>query len=58
MERLDQAFQAARTFKLFTEEQLNTLVAKTKQAAMTGKFEPFKTTAQFDGAATHPEWMG
>jgi aryl-alcohol dehydrogenase-like predicted oxidoreductase len=58
MERLDQAFQAARTFKPFTEEQLNTLVAKTKQAAMTGKFEPFKTTAQFDGTATHPEWMG
>jgi predicted aldo/keto reductase-like oxidoreductase len=58
MERLDQAFQAARTFKPFTEEQLNALVAKTKQAAMTGKFEPFKTTAQFDGTATHPEWMG
>src|SRR5580700_10500958 len=58
MERLDQAFQAARTFKPFTKEQLDALVAKTKQAAMTGKFEPFKTTAQFDGTATHPEWMG
>src|SRR5438105_3707368 len=58
MERLDQAFQAARTFKPFTKEQLDALVAKTKQAAMTGKFEPFKTTAQFDGTALHPEWMG
>jgi aryl-alcohol dehydrogenase-like predicted oxidoreductase len=58
MERLDQAFQAARTFKPFTKEQLDALVARTKQAAMTGKFEPFKTTAQFDGTATHPEWMG
>lgn len=58
MERLDQAFEAARTFKPFNKAQLSALVAKTKQAAMTGKFEPFKTTAQFDGTATHPEWMG
>ena len=58
MERLDQAFEAARSFKPFTEAQLAALVAKTKQAAMTGKFEPFKTTAQFDGTALHPEWMG
>jgi hypothetical protein len=58
MERLDQAFEASRTFKPFTQAQLDALVAKTKQAALTGKFEPFKTTAQFDGTATHPEWMG
>src|ERR1700676_3135983 len=58
MERLDQAFEAARTFKPLTPAQLTALVAKTKQAAMTGKFEPFKTTAQFDGTATHPEGMG
>jgi hypothetical protein len=58
MERLDQAFQAARTFKPLTDAQLNSLLAKTKDAALTGKFEPFKTTAQFDGTATHPEWMG
>lgn len=58
MERLDQAFEAANTFKPLTEAQLAALVAKTKEAALTGKFEPFKTTAQFDGTATHPEWMG
>jgi hypothetical protein len=58
MERLDQALEAARTFKPLTQAQLSALVAKTKQVAMTGKFEPFKTTAQFDGTATHPEWMG
>jgi aryl-alcohol dehydrogenase-like predicted oxidoreductase len=58
MERLDQAFEAARTFKPFTQAQLEALVSKTKAAALTGKFEPFKTTAQFDGTATHPEWMG
>ena len=58
MERLDQAFEAARSFKPFTEAELAALVGKTKQAALTGKFEPFKTTTQFDGTAQHPEWMG
>jgi predicted aldo/keto reductase-like oxidoreductase len=58
MERLDQAFEAARTFKPFTRDQLNSLLARTRQAAMTGAFEPFKTTAEFDGTAKHPEWMG
>lgn len=57
MERVDQAFEAVRTFKPFTSDQLDALLSKTKQAALTGKFEPFKTTAIFDGTATHPEWM-
>jgi aryl-alcohol dehydrogenase-like predicted oxidoreductase len=58
MERLEQALQAARTFKPFTPAQLNALVAKTKEAALAGTFEPFKTTAVFDGTAQHPEWLG
>lgn len=58
MERLDQAFEAARTFKPLTPDQLNSLLARTRQAAMTGTFEPFKTTTEFDGTAKHPEWMG
>jgi aryl-alcohol dehydrogenase-like predicted oxidoreductase len=58
MERLDQAFEAARTFKPLTQEQVAALLAKTKDAAMTGKFEPFKTTAMFDGTARNPKWMG
>jgi aryl-alcohol dehydrogenase-like predicted oxidoreductase len=58
MERLDQAFEAARTFKPLTQEEMARLLAKTAQFAMTGKYEPFKTTSQFDGTAHHPEWMG
>jgi hypothetical protein len=34
------------------------LLAKTKTAALTGRFEPFKTTSQFDGTAHNPEWLG
>src|SRR5256714_1130135 len=58
MERLDQAFQAARTFKPLSPAQLSALVSKTKEAALTGRYEPFKTTAIFDGTASHPEWLG
>src|SRR6202165_5168984 len=58
MERLDQAFEAVRTFKPLSEQQLQAIVSKTREAAMTGKFELFKTTTQFDGTAQHPEWMG
>ena len=57
MERLDQAFEAARTFKPMTSEQVAALVAKTREAALTGKFELFKTSTRYDGTAQHPEWM-
>ena len=58
MDRLNQAFEAVRTFKPMSQAEVSKLLAKTTQAAMTGKFEPFKTTAMFDGTARHPEWMG
>jgi len=57
MERLDQAFEAARTFKPLTQPQITALVGKTRDAAMSGKFELFKTATRFDGTAQHPEWM-
>jgi len=58
MERLDQAFEAARTFKPLTQAEVSALVAKTREAAMSGKYELFKTATRFDGTAQHPEWMG
>jgi hypothetical protein len=58
MEILDQALEAARTFKPMTRAQVDALLAKTKEVAMTGKYEPFKTTATFDGTARNPQWMG
>ncbi len=57
-EILDQAFQAAKTFKPMDDQQLIALLAKTQQAAMAGKYELFKTTAHFDETARHPDWMG
>ena len=58
MEVLDQAFEAARTFKPFTEEQLASLLEKTRDAAAQGKYEPFKTSSLFDSTAQHYEWLG
>ncbi len=58
MPRLEQALEAARTFRPLTETQISALLSKTRDAALTGKLEPFKTTPQFDGTAQHLEWMG
>jgi hypothetical protein len=54
---LDQAIEAAQTFRPLNHPEVAALLAKTGDAAATGKFEPFKTTQQFDGTAQHPEWM-
>jgi hypothetical protein len=58
MEILDQAFEAAHTFRPMNEGQVKALLAKTVKAASGGEFELFKTTSIFDGTARHPEWLG
>jgi aryl-alcohol dehydrogenase-like predicted oxidoreductase len=58
MERLDQAIEAARTFRPMDKAQVSALLSKTRAAAMTGKYEPFKTTAVFDSTSKNPQWMG
>jgi len=58
MKILDQAFEAARTFKPMSEAELNALLAKTEKAARQGQFEPFKTSSIFDSTAENPDWLG
>jgi aryl-alcohol dehydrogenase-like predicted oxidoreductase len=55
---LGQALQAARTFKPLSQAQVSSLLSRTQQAALTGKFELFKTTPHFDGTAANPKWLG
>jgi hypothetical protein len=31
---------------------------KTKEVAMAGKYELFKTSSHFDSTAKHPDWLG
>jgi hypothetical protein len=58
MEVLDQALEAARTFRPLGTHEVQAILAKTKEAASHGAFEPFKTSSIFDSTATHPEWLG
>jgi predicted aldo/keto reductase-like oxidoreductase len=58
LERVDQAIEAARTFKPMSRQEVEKLVSKTKDAAMKGEFELFKTSTRFDGTANNPQWMG
>jgi predicted aldo/keto reductase-like oxidoreductase len=58
LERLDQAFTAARTFQPLTPEQLAALLARTAAAAADGQYEGFKTTTRFDGTTHNPQWLG
>ena len=55
---LEQALAAARSFQPLTEEQRETLLAKTAEAGKSGKFEPFKTTSEFDATDRNPHWLG
>ncbi len=55
---LEQAFEAARTFKPLGKQALAQLIERTKAAALTGEYEKFKTSARFDATARHPDWIG
>jgi uncharacterized protein len=55
---LDQAFEAAKTFKPMSRDQLATVLNKTREVARSGKYELFKTTSHFDTTAKHPDWLG
>jgi len=58
MERVDQAIKAAQSFKPLSRSELSALLAKTREASLSGAYELFKTSAQFDGTAHNPQWLG
>jgi len=55
---LDQAFQAVESFRPLDRQQVDAILAKTKDAAMTGNFELFKTSSHYDGTIKNPSWLG
>jgi aryl-alcohol dehydrogenase-like predicted oxidoreductase len=57
-EILDQACEAARTFRPLSDPELTALLSRTAKAAARGEFEPFKTSSIFDGTAHNPAWLG
>jgi aryl-alcohol dehydrogenase-like predicted oxidoreductase len=58
MEILDQAIEAAASFRPMTADTVKALLARTATAAARGDFEPFKTSSIFDATASNPEWLG
>jgi aryl-alcohol dehydrogenase-like predicted oxidoreductase len=55
---LGQALQAARTFKPLSAAQVDSLLARTKEAAANGKYELFKISPHYDGTIANPQWLG
>jgi len=55
---VQQALDAARSFKPLTASETAALLARTEQAARNGQFEGYKTTNNFDGTIHNPQWLG
>jgi hypothetical protein len=54
---LEQALQAALTFKPLPAAEKTALLARTQSVGASGKIEKFKTSEMFDGTAKHPNWL-
>ena len=58
IEILQQALDAARSFKPMSKEEVGSLLSKTSSASAKGEFELYKTTHNFDGTYHNPQWLG
>jgi aryl-alcohol dehydrogenase-like predicted oxidoreductase len=58
MKILEQALEAARTFRPLSKAAVRELLGRTRDKALTGGFELFKTTSIFDSTAKNPDWLG
>jgi len=55
---VQQALDAARSFKPLSSAEVAALLTRTEQAARNGQFEGYKTTNNFDGTIHNPQWLG
>jgi len=55
---LQQALDAARSFKPMGKNEVAALLAKTAKASVKGDFELYKTSHNFDGTFHNPQWLG
>jgi predicted aldo/keto reductase-like oxidoreductase len=58
MQILQQALNAAGSFRPMGQQEIAALLAKTAPAAQNGRYEPYKTTHDFDGTYQNPKWLG
>jgi predicted aldo/keto reductase-like oxidoreductase len=57
MRILDQAIEAAQSFRAMSPEEVSALLARTEAPARDGRYEEFKTTRRYDGTSQHPQWL-
>jgi len=55
---LEQALDAARSFRPLSEAAVTALLERTAPSAGDGKYELYKTTHHFDGTYQNPQWLG
>jgi len=58
MNILQQALDAARSFKPMSKEEIAQLLGKTASPAAQGEYELYKTSHNFDGTYQNPQWLG
>jgi predicted aldo/keto reductase-like oxidoreductase len=58
MQILNQALDAARSFRPMNSNEVAAVLARTTQAAQSGRYELYKTTHNFDGTYQNPQWLG
>jgi uncharacterized protein len=58
LEILQQAIDAARSFRAMSSGDVAALLSKTAPAAAKGEFELYKTSHTFDGTYQNPQWLG
>jgi aryl-alcohol dehydrogenase-like predicted oxidoreductase len=58
LDRLNQGLLVARSFQPLSRQELSALLSRTAAAGAQGKYEPFKTTNDFDGTWHNPQWLG
>ena len=58
MEVLNQAIEAAKSFKPLSQDEVAAILARTAPLAQNGKYELYKTTNHFDGTVRNPQFLG
>lgn len=54
---LDENLETARNFAPLSGEERSALLARTLDAAQSGKHEPFNTSHKYDGTFQNPTWL-
>ena len=57
LEILDQALEAARTFRPLGQEEVSDLLARTARLGSHGQYELYKTSRFFDSTHYNPQWV-